>query len=418
LIWSGQAFSLLGSQLVQFALIWWLTERSGSATVLATASAIGLLPVVLIGPFAGALVDRWRRRAVLIAADAGIALATALLAVLYGMGAIRVWHVYALLFLRATGGAFHWPAMQASTTLLVPKEQLARVGGLNQTLGGAANILIPPLGAVALAVLPMQAVLAIDVATALLAIVPLCAVSIPQPERRGAETSGAETGAAGPFVLVSTVLADMREGFRFVWSWRGLVLFTALSTLFNMLGGAAAAMRPLVVTQHFQGGALELGWLQSAAGAGAVLGGIVLGVWGGFRRRILTVLLALILDGVVIVLFGLTPAAAFGLAVGTMLLAGFLEPISIGTMGAIAQAIIPPEMQGRVFSLLIAVGRLALPIALAAAGPIGDAVGARAFYVAAGIALTVVGVVSLLIPDIVHLEESSFRGERPYLGAK
>jgi DHA3 family macrolide efflux protein-like MFS transporter len=174
-----------------------------------------------------------------------------------------------------------------------------------------------------------------------------------------------------------------------------------------MLGGAAAAMRPLVVTQHYRGGALELGWLQSATGVGALLGGIALSVWGGFRRRILTVLLALILDGVVVTLFGLTPAHAFALAVGTMFLSGFLEPISIGAMGAIAQSIVPPEMQGRVFSLLIAVGRIALPLALAVAGPVGDAVGARAFYVAAGIALTAVGVVSLLIPDIVRIEDGA-----------
>jgi DHA3 family macrolide efflux protein-like MFS transporter len=234
-------------------------------------------------------------------------------------------------------------------------------------------------------------------------------VSIPQPGRDDAGRSSAGRGELPS--LVSTVLADMREGFRFVWSWKGLVLFTALSTVFNMLGGAAGAMRPLVVTQHFRGGALELGWLQSAAGVGTLLGGIVLGVWGGFRRRILTVLLALILDGVVVTLFGLTPANAFARAVGLMLLSGFLEPISIGAMGAIAQAIVPPEMQGRVFSLLIAVGRIALPLALAVAGPIGDALGARALYVAAGIALTTVGTVSLLIPDIMHLEELSSPGD-------
>jgi DHA3 family macrolide efflux protein-like MFS transporter len=254
-------------------------------------------------------------------------------------------------------------------------------------------------------VLHMQAVLAIDVVTALLAIVPLCLVSIPQPGRSIAAPGDAKPG--GLSSIVSTVLADMREGFRYVWGWKGLVTFTALSALFNMLGGAAGALRPLVVTQHFGGGALELGWLQSAAGAGALIGGMVLGVWGGFRRRILTVLLALILDGVLVTLFGLTPADAFVLATGMMFLVGLLESIAIGSMGAIAQAIVPPEMQGRVFSLLIAVGRAALPLALAVAGPVGDALGARAFYVMAGIALTAVGAVSLSIPAIVHIEDQA-----------
>jgi len=306
-----------------------------------------------------------------------------------------------VLLIRAVGGAFHWPAMQASTTLLVPQEQLSRVGGLNQALGGLAGIALPPLGALALEALPMQAVLAIDVGTALLAILPLCFVSIPRPAPAPAAVD------AGLRSTVAAVLSDMRDGFRFVWDWKGLLWFSLLSTLFNMLGGAAAALRPLVVSEHFGGGALELGWLQSAAGIGTLLGGIVLGVWGGFRRRIHTALLALILDGVAIAVFGLLPAHAFGAAIGTMFVAGVLEPISIGSMGAIAQAIVPPEMQGRVFSLLMAVGRATLPLALAVAGPVGDALGAQVWFLLAGIALTGVGLVALAIPAIVRIEEQA-----------
>lgn len=121
-IWCGQAASLLGSQLVQFALVWWLTQATGSATILALASLAALLPQILIGPLAGALVDRWNRRAILIAADATIALVTLALAVLFWLKIATVWHIYGVLLIRATGAAFHWPAMQASTTLLVPEQ--------------------------------------------------------------------------------------------------------------------------------------------------------------------------------------------------------------------------------------------------------------------------------------------------------
>ena len=136
IVWTGQAFSLVGSMLVQFALVWWLTESTGSATVLATATLVGMLPSIVIGPFAGALVDRWSRRLVMMVADGGIALATALLAVIYLGGHMQPWHVYVLMFVRAVGGGFHWPAMQASTSLMVPREQLGRVAGMNQTLAG------------------------------------------------------------------------------------------------------------------------------------------------------------------------------------------------------------------------------------------------------------------------------------------
>lgn len=123
-IFRGQAFSLFGSRLVQFSIVWWLTEESGSASVLAFASIMALLPQVLIAPFAGALVDRWNRRVVMIVADGLIALAIVALAFLYAQGVVEFWHIYALMLVRSAGGAFHWPAMQASTTLMVPKKNL------------------------------------------------------------------------------------------------------------------------------------------------------------------------------------------------------------------------------------------------------------------------------------------------------
>ncbi|MCK4977843.1 MAG: MFS transporter, partial [Anaerolineales bacterium] len=162
-IWTGQAFSLLGSQLVQFALIWWLTKTTGSATVLATASLVGLLPQVLLGPIAGTFVDRWSRRVTMIIADGIIALATVLLAYLFWSGVVQIWHVYLLMFVRSMAGSFHWPAMQASTSLMVPKEHFSRIQGLNQILNGGMNIISAPLGALLLEVLSIQGVLSIDV---------------------------------------------------------------------------------------------------------------------------------------------------------------------------------------------------------------------------------------------------------------
>jgi DHA3 family macrolide efflux protein-like MFS transporter len=83
-IWVGQQFSLFGSAIAQFALVWWLTQKTGSATVLATASLVAILPQILLGPFAGALVDRWNRKRVMIIADSFIALVSFILALLFG----------------------------------------------------------------------------------------------------------------------------------------------------------------------------------------------------------------------------------------------------------------------------------------------------------------------------------------------
>jgi len=404
IIWIGQAFSLLGSQLVQFALVWWLTRTTGSATMLALATLAALLPQILIGPFAGALVDRWSRRRVMIVADIAIALATLGLAVLFWLNVAQVWNIYVLLLIRATGAAFHWPAMQASTPLMVPQKHLSRVAGLNQTLSGLAGILIPPLGALAIEVLPMQGVLAIDVVTALPAIVPLLFIAIPQPAR----TITPEAAGRKP-----SLWADMREGLRFMLSWKALMMLSVVGVMINMLGRAAASLAPILIMQHFKGGALQLGWWQSAAGAGMVIGGLILGIWGGFRRRVVTQMLALILDGLVIIGIGLSPNEAFRLALVLIFFVGILEAIVMGVGGAMFQTIIPPEVQGRVFSLLMSVSQGLAPLGLLVAGPIADALGVSFWYVLTGIMIAVMGASGLLVPAIVHIEDRAYQRPSP-----
>ena len=182
-IWIGQALSLVGSRIGGFALVWWLTQESGgSATILAMASFIATIPGVVLGPFIGALVDRWNRRRVLLVADSVIAAFSALLALLSLLGYLQIWHVYILMFIRALGGTFHWAAMRASTSLMVPRSHLSRVAGMNQTLQGIMSILTPPLGALLMEVLVLHTIMAIDVVTAAFAIVPLFFIAIPQPD--------------------------------------------------------------------------------------------------------------------------------------------------------------------------------------------------------------------------------------------
>ena len=157
-IWAGQAASLVGSQLVQFALVWYLTIQTGSATILAIASVAAMLPQILLSPIAGAYVDRWKRRHVMIAADAFIATSTFVLIVLFALGYAQIWHIFVIMFVRSCFSAFHWPASQAATAMLVPEEHLTRVAGMNQSLQGIANILAPPIAAVLIAFLPIEQV--------------------------------------------------------------------------------------------------------------------------------------------------------------------------------------------------------------------------------------------------------------------
>jgi len=398
IIWGGQAFSLLGSQLVQFALIWWLTKNTGSATVLATASLVGLLPQVVLGPLTGALVDRWNRRIIMIAADSIIALATLGLAALFLSGQVEIWQVYLLMFVRSTAGGFHWPAMQASTSLMVPKQHLARIQGLNQMLQGGMTIFSAPLGALLLEVLPVQGILMIDVVTAAIAILPLLFIQVPQPARKADQVGKVEKQG---------VWEDLKEGFRYVWSWPALMIIVGMAMAINLLLTPASSLQPLLITEHFKGGALQLAWMESAWGVGIFLGGMLLSVWGGFRRRIITSLLGLIILGIAIFVIGITPSDAFILALGMSFVAGFSLPIVNGPIHAVLQAVVEPDKQGRVFTLVSSLATAMTPLGLIIAGPVADTISVNFWFVIAGLLTFIMGSAGFFLPAVVHIENGS-----------
>ncbi|HSF81856.1 MAG TPA: MFS transporter [Anaerolineales bacterium] len=402
-IWTGQAVSLLGSQLVQFALIWWLTKATGSATVLATASLVGLLPQVFVMPVAGTLVDRWNRRATMILADGFIALATVALAALFWSGKVQIWQVYLLMFIRSAAGGFHWSAMQASTSLLVPEKHLSRIQGLNQMTNGGLNIISAPLGALLLELLPIHGVLAIDIGTAMLAITPLFFISIPQPERSSADGAVADT----------SVWQDFKAGLKYAAGWPGLVLIGVMATVINLLLTPAFSLLPILVTKHFNGQAFHLAWLESGWGIGVVFGGLVLGAWGGFRRRILTSMLGLLLIGVSATSIGLAPASAFTFAVGASFLMGFANPLTNGPIFAVMQSVVEPGMQGRVFTLLGSLATAMTPVGLLIAGPIADRFGVQSWFILGGIVTAGMGVVGYFIPALVNIENNHRHGHLP-----
>ncbi|MFZ5922415.1 MAG: MFS transporter [Chloroflexota bacterium] len=397
-IWGGQAFSLVGSSLVQFALVWWLTQQTGSATILATASLVALLPQIVLGPFVGALVDRWNRRAIMIVADTAIAAATVVLILLFATGVVQVWHIYVILFIRSLGGAFHGPAMTASTSLMVPHEHLTRIAGLNQLLQGFMSIFAPPLGALLISFLPTQGVLAIDIGTAAIAVLPLLFIPIPQPSKQVAK----ENGSAPK----TSYWQDLGAGFTYVVNWPGLLGLVLLAMLLNFLLSPSSSLLPLLVMQEFGGGAPELGWVESLFGVGIILGGLTLSAWGGFKRRIVTSFMGIIGLGIGVILTGLTPANMFWLLLAASFLIGAGQVMANGPMGAIFQSTIEPEFQGRVFSLIGAGAMAMMPLSLLIAGPTSDWLGVRVWYVFGGVVCILATVISLFIPSIMNIEQN------------
>ena len=390
-LFSGQAFSLFGSRLVQFALVWYLTDQTKSPTVLATASIAALLPQVFIGPFAGVLVDRWNRKTVMIVADTLVALSVLILAFIFTTGRIEVWHIYAVMMFRAAGGAFQWPAMQASTSMMVPKSHLSRVAGLNQSLNGLVAISAPPAGALLLELISIEYVLAIDVITAILAVGPLLLISVPQPEQKAGPASG--------------VLEDMKEGYKWVLSQKGLLIIMIMSLCINLFTTPTFTMLPLFITEVLNGGAIELAWIQSANGVGMIAGGIILGIWGGFKSKVNTAFSGLLMASIGLLLFSQTPPNMLWMGIGSIFIFGSMNAIANSSFFSLLQAMIPHDMQGRVFTLIMSTSVAVSPLGLAIAGPVIELTGLRFWFIISGIAFMVGSGVGFLVPQVRKLEE-------------
>jgi DHA3 family macrolide efflux protein-like MFS transporter len=298
---------------------------------------------------------------------------------------------------RALGGAFHFPAMAASTPLMVPNEQLTRINGLNQSLQGVNSLVAPPVGALLLSILPTQGILLIDVGTAMLAILPLLFLSVPQPERQEEEH---------PEVKPS-LFKDVRNGLDYIRTIPGFIAIILMAFFLNFLLIPTTALVPLLVTKHFGKGAMELGLLESAMGIGIIAGGILLSIWGGFRKKIATSLAGIIGLGIGVMLVGLAPANFFLLAILGNITLGFMLPMANGPIGALMQAIVRPDMQGRVMSLVNSGATAISPLGLLIAGPFSDWLGIRVWFWAGGILCVMIAIAAFFRPVIMNVESHS-----------
>ena len=389
-IWTGQAISLITSELIQFSLIWWLTVTTGSATVLAIATMIALLPKALLGPLIGALLDRWNRKVVLIISDVGIAISLVFLVISFSTDLIQVWHIYMVILIRALGGAFHMSAMLTTTPLLVPKKNLTKVAGLNQMISGIVMVVVPPLGAVLLNLMSISNILILDIGGAIIAIVPLFFIKISQQKNK--------TSLIG----AKTLWMDVKEGFNYIKHWQGATGMLVISTFINFIMRPAFSLIAILVTVGFNKGEVEFGWMGASLGAGFLLGGLVLSVWGGFLRKMQTSLTAIVGAGIAIFIVSLAATNTFGLGLIAIFIAGFMMPLCMGPIEALIQSTVDPFMQGRVFSIMKSASTIISPLSLAIAGIIFDTFGPFIWYRWGGILAVIIGILGFTKSRILN----------------
>lgn len=347
----------MGSSLTQFVLLWWITDTTGSVAALSTAGMAALLPQAVLGPLGGTLADRHSRRLLIIAADALSALCMLVLIALFLTERVELWHVYTLMAVRSALQAFQGPAAAASVVMLVPRHFIVRAAGLNQTLHSLTVVAAAPLGALVISTLSIGWALAIDVLTALLGIVLLLCWRIPQPTRGEAGRSG--------------LWSEFREGLHLVWRT------PCPRRLFLLLGAVVLAVMPtfvlvpLLVKEHFGGGATQVALMEGLAGAGMLLGCLLMVVMAP-RRLVCWTLIGFAVSCAALALTAMAPASLFGVAVAWWVMSGISFVLGDTPLTALLQTTIPDHLQGRVLALMSTLMALAAPVGLALAAPWGS----------------------------------------------
>ena len=388
-IQSGQAISLITSSALQMALIFYLTEKTNSSMTLALATLVGFLPQGVLGLFIGGWIDRHSRKRIMIGADLFIAAVSALLAVISAFLDPPVWVVLAILFLRSIGSAFHTPSINAVTPLIVPTDKLAKCTGYIQSLQSVSSIVSPALGALLYAQCTLTEIIALDVVGAVIASIAVMLVKIPNIDVANIPQS-------------EGVLAGAKEAYRILAQQKGLLTLLWMGALYMFAYMPINALFPLISMNHFGGTTWHVAMSESVFAAGMLLGGIVLGVWGGFQRKTTTVLLSIAVMGIALLIAGILPASGFIAFVVCCAIMGFSAPF-YGVQTAIYQEMVRPEYLGRVFSLSLSTMSLAMPLGLIAAGCFADMTGVETWFAISGIFIAGIAVVGAVLPSIKEL---------------
>ena len=359
IVWIGQLVSNLGSSMTGFGLAIWVYQETGSATQLALILMASRVPMMLVSPFAGALVDRWDRRWAMILADAGAAMGTFVAMILIVSGNLETWHLYLTLSFSGLFQAFQFPAYGAAVTTMIPKEFYARASGLVQLAGSIGNVVAPAVAAALVISQGLGPLFVIDFVTFLVAVITLLFVRFPQAKRSEHRGRG-----------VKGLTLEAREGLRFVLERRGLLIllasFLMVNFAFSFQGVLVVPLLLNLTTEQLAGIVVSIG------AAGIVLGSLAVTVYGVPKNRIRGVYWPIAAMGVGLMLMGMRPLLGL-VIVGTLLMNG-THPTAGATSQSSWQSKVPEEIQGRVFAIRQVSAIAAAPLAFFLAGTLADRV--------------------------------------------
>ena len=380
-IYAGQAFSLLSSSIVQFAVIWWLTVKTESSIMLTLASLVTYLPAAIVGPFSGVWIDRFDRKKVMIIADGFVSVSSVALAVAFLFGDPPVWFVFVILGFRAFGGTFHSPAIQAAVPMFVPQDRLVQAGGWSQMINSASNILGYVLGAAFYRLMNMEWIIMLDVFGAVIAIAALCLIKFPQIKPPSEKIH---------------VLADMKQGVQTLTGNRGLMAVCIPVLLACIVFLPLIPLMPLFIKVRFHGTEWHNAIGQFLLAAGMMATSFVLGMIRSPQNQNRMITISLMAVGVLIFAGSMLSDAWYPLACVLFFLIGCSGALFYVPFMAELQKKIPPESLGKVMSFAYSAMSWISMAGLLIAGPVSEFIGINHWFTISGALLFFVGILCLL----------------------
>ncbi|MDD4767963.1 MAG: MFS transporter [Desulfotomaculaceae bacterium] len=373
----SQNISLFGSSLVQYAIMWHITLVTQSGMMMTIAFICGFLPTFFLSPFAGVWADRYNRKAVIMLSDSMIAVATLILAILFFSGYDMLWLFFVILAIRALGSAIQMPAVGAFLPQLVPEDKLTKVNATNGSIQSLVALASPMLSGALLTAASIEIILIIDVVTAAIAItVLLLFLHVPVHSKALQKQSLSYFG-------------DMRQGFRYILEHDYVKKFFIFCSLYYFLAVPVAFLTPLHVTRSFGPDVWRLTALEVIFSIGMMLGGIIMAAWGGFRNKVHSMVLSIMIVGACTSVLGFIPN--FWIYVSIMGIAGTALPLFSTPATVLLQEKVETDFLGRIFSVLSMISSTIMPLGMLLFGPLADIISITWLLIGTGPLIIVVG---------------------------
>ena len=371
--WSGQLFSLLGSTIVQFVIIWWITIETEDLTIISVASFFSFLPQFIFGPLAGVFTDRWNRKLMIALSDFFQAITTLSLVLLFLFDIQQIGMIILINSIRGLFQGFHWPAVNAIIPLMIPKKHLSRMNAINYIFTGLVNTMGPVIAGTLLLILPIDQILWVDILTFLFAITPLLLIRIPPLPKK--EKIRKEKSYFGEFKI----------GLKAIKIVPGLLTLLFVATILNFLGTPFSTLMIFFVEVTHFGTVENTAFVLASIQAGMFVGAIIVVIKKVWKKKILIIFLGIFVGEIGHLILALAPSRNFTIiCIGGFIFA-FIVPFVNTMFLTILQTVIPPDKQGRVMSNVITIVTLVSPLGMIISGPIAQVIGIEVLFISSSL---------------------------------